>query len=122
MIRTFLLALLAVNLTGCASLSGMQTAYQEHERETQARIDQLSPEDRDKVGKCVAVAEGRIATLRSSDQQAFLAYAATNELSIANDCLANPYYYASIPNPPPPPSTVTCNTIYGPGMATTRCN
>jgi hypothetical protein len=121
MTHMFLVAVLAANLIGCASLTAMQNSYQERERETQARIDQLSPEDRDKVGKCVAVAEGKIATLRNSGQ-AGIEYAAANELSIANDCLNNPYYYASIPNPAPPPSTVTCNTTYGAAMSTTRCN
>ena len=93
-----IMCLAIVTLSGCASLA---MAQQQREAALQARINSLSPEDRERVGKCVAETQGKIATLRLA-QQAGMMYAFWDEADVVEHCLNNPYFASSVPSPRPP--------------------
>jgi tRNA-dihydrouridine synthase len=133
MVRTLVVAMLiALNVSGCAAMAEY-AAQQEAQRQAQidalqARIAQLTPEQKDKVQQCSSIAAGKIQSLRMAGQAA--ATYGMNEFTVASNCVDNPYYFQTIPNPPtqvivnaPPPGPMTCTTMeMGGGMATTNCN
>lgn len=93
------------------------------EQEMQDRVADLTPEQRDAVEQCSSLATGRINALRLAQQTAaeqgesaatrmnqqsfqqglrsLLGADGADERTVVSACLENPYYYETIPSPPP---------------------
>jgi hypothetical protein len=144
MIRTLVVTTVAcLNLTGCQAIAEIQAEQaarrQAIEDNLRARIEQLTPQQRDAVQQCSSMAAGRINALRNAGQGG--GTNGINDYTVADACLSNPYYYETIPAPavvvnvPPPtapnpypiaslPSqnTMNCTTTRNGNTANTTCN
>jgi hypothetical protein len=75
----------------------MAAREQAEQEARQARVAQLTSEQRDQLLKCTSSAQGRMAALRNAGQASLRYISGSDDLT--DYCLANPYYYETIPAP-----------------------